>query len=170
MLNLSVNDVVPPVVDYAQPSGTFTTYRWSGDVYGTNTWLSGMSPGSLTSLTGAAVGTVVDEVAVVDVALVDVADIDVAVIDVAVIDVTVVASVPFSGDEPDADEEPPPQPTRAALVIREIDTTRNACPDMPSTVRNALLAASEATVSGRQMLGGRAHETCEGASVSRYRS
>src|ERR1700709_388373 len=46
-LSLSVNTVEPPVAVRAQPSGTFTEKPGAGQR--TEAWLSGMSPGGLTS-------------------------------------------------------------------------------------------------------------------------
>jgi hypothetical protein len=45
LLNLSVNNVACPTCVIAQPSGTLIEYAWSAGAYGTNAWLSGISPG-----------------------------------------------------------------------------------------------------------------------------
>jgi hypothetical protein len=49
---LSVNVVVAPAVDEAQPSGIFTENAAPGGVNATKAWLSGMSPGGLDSVAG----------------------------------------------------------------------------------------------------------------------
>jgi hypothetical protein len=71
-LNLSVNVTVRDPSVRAQPSGTFMLYSPVGGVYATNAWLSGMSPGGVTSppwlppaLGAAAHGTVAVDDAVV---------------------------------------------------------------------------------------------------------
>src|SRR4051812_42420255 len=48
-LYLSVNVTAPSDSTRAQPSGTLTSNDSPGGVYATNTWSSGMSPGSTTS-------------------------------------------------------------------------------------------------------------------------
>jgi hypothetical protein len=50
LLSLSVNVTAPPDDDLAQPSGTLTVNVAPAGRYFTKAWLSGMSPGGLTSV------------------------------------------------------------------------------------------------------------------------